>query len=110
MRFVYICVVQSINDFLGLRRLCAGRCFTLLPCSSILPYLHNNLTVPRPVPLPVVIYGCDTWSLTVREEHKLRVFENRVLRKIFGPKRDRVTGGWRELHNEELHNLYSRQV
>jgi hypothetical protein len=45
-------------------------------------------------------------SLTVREEHKLRVFENRVLRRIFGPKRDVVTGGWRKLHNEELHNLY----
>jgi hypothetical protein len=56
--------------------------------------------------LPVVLYGCETWSLTVREEHKLRVFENRVLR-IFGPKRDRVTGWWRKLHNEELHNLYS---
>jgi hypothetical protein len=57
--------------------------------------------------LPVVLYGCETWSLTVREEHKLRVFEKRVLRRIFGPKRDAVTGGWRKLHNEDLHNLYS---
>jgi hypothetical protein len=57
--------------------------------------------------LPVVLYGCETWSLTVREEHTLRVFENRVLRRIFGSKRDRVTGGWRKLYNEELHNLYS---
>jgi hypothetical protein len=55
----------------------------------------------------VVLYGCEIWSITVREEHKLRVSENRVLRRIFGPKRDRVTGGWRKLHNEELHNLYS---
>jgi hypothetical protein len=55
----------------------------------------------------VILYGCETWSLTVREEHKLRVFENRVLRRIFGPNRDGVTGGWRKLHNEELHNLYS---
>jgi hypothetical protein len=55
----------------------------------------------------VVLYGCETWSLTVREEHKLRVFENSVLRRMFGPKRDGVTGGWRKLHNEELHNLYS---
>jgi hypothetical protein len=55
----------------------------------------------------VVLYGCETWSLTVREEHKLRVFENRVLRRIFGPKWDGVTGGWRKLHNEELHNSYS---
>jgi hypothetical protein len=55
----------------------------------------------------VVLYGCETWSLTVREEHKLRVFENRVLRRIFGPKRDGVMGGWRKLYNKELHNLYS---
>jgi hypothetical protein len=57
--------------------------------------------------LPVVLYGCETWSLAVREEHKRRVFENRVLRRIFGTKRDGVTGGWRKLHNKELHNLYS---
>jgi hypothetical protein len=49
----------------------------------------------------------NTWSLTLREEHRLRVFENRVLRRIFGPKRDEETAGWRQLHNEELHNLYS---
>jgi hypothetical protein len=55
----------------------------------------------------VVLYGCETLSLTVTEEHKLRVFENRVLRRIFGPKRDGVTGGWRKLHIKELHNLYS---
>jgi hypothetical protein len=54
----------------------------------------------------VVLYECETWSLTVREEHKLRVFEKRVLRRIFGPKTDGVTGWWRKLHNEELHNLY----
>jgi hypothetical protein len=55
----------------------------------------------------VVLYGCETWSLTLREEQRLRVFENRVLRRIFGPKRDEETGGWGKLHNEELHNLYS---
>jgi hypothetical protein len=53
------------------------------------------------------MYGCETWSLTLREEHRLRLFENRALRRIFGPKRDEVTGDWRKLHNEELHNLYS---
>jgi hypothetical protein len=58
--------------------------------------------------LPVALYGCETWSLRVREEHKLRVFENRVLRRIFGPKKDGVTGGSRKRHNEELHNLYSK--
>jgi hypothetical protein len=54
----------------------------------------------------VVLYGCETWSLTLREEHRLRVFENRVLRRIFGPKRNEVTGDLGKLHNEELHNLY----
>jgi hypothetical protein len=56
--------------------------------------------------LPVVLYGGEPWTLTLREEHRLRVFETRVLRRIFGPKRDEVTGEWRKLHNE-LHNLYS---
>jgi hypothetical protein len=55
--------------------------------------------------LPVVLHGCETWSLIVREEHKLRLSENRVLRRIFGPKRDGVTGGWRKLHNEGMHDL-----
>jgi hypothetical protein len=54
----------------------------------------------------VILYGCETWSLTLREEHILRVFENRVLRRILGLRRDEVTGGWRKL-NEELHNLHS---
>jgi hypothetical protein len=54
------------------------------------------------------LYGFGTLSLTSREEHRLRVFENRSLRRIVGPKRDEVTGGWRKLHNEELHNLYSK--
>jgi len=57
--------------------------------------------------LPVVLYGRATWSLTLIEERRLRVFENRVLRRIFGPKRDEVTRGWRKLHNEELNYLYS---
>jgi hypothetical protein len=57
--------------------------------------------------LPVVLYGCETWPLTLREKHRLGVFENRVLKKISGLKRDEVTGGWRRLCNEELYNLYS---
>jgi hypothetical protein len=56
--------------------------------------------------LTVVWYGCETWSLTLREEHRLRMFENRVLRRIFGPKRDEVTGDWSKLPSEELHILY----
>jgi len=55
----------------------------------------------------VFLYGCETWSLTLREERRLRVFENRVLRSVFGPKRDEVTGEWRKLYNEELNDLYS---
>jgi hypothetical protein len=57
--------------------------------------------------LPVGLFGCETWSLTLRKECRLRVFENTVLRRIFGPKRDEVTGEWRRLHNEELYALYS---
>jgi hypothetical protein len=53
------------------------------------------------------LYGCETWSLTLKEEHRLRVFENRVLRRIYGPKRDEITGEWRKVHNGELHILYS---
>jgi hypothetical protein len=55
----------------------------------------------------VVLYACETWSLTLREGLRLRVFENRVLRRIFGPQRDKVTGEWRKLHNEERRDLYS---
>jgi hypothetical protein len=71
--------------------------------------LSKNLKIRlyKTIILPVVLYGCETWSLTLRKEHKLRVFDNRVLRRIFGPKRDEVTGGWRKLHNEELRDLYS---
>ncbi|KAJ4440775.1 hypothetical protein ANN_10621 [Periplaneta americana] len=70
--------------------------------------LSKNLKVRiyKTVILPVVLYGCETWTLTLREEHRLRVFENKVLRKIFGAKRDEVTGEWRKLHNTELHALY----
>ena len=60
----------------------------------------------RTVILPVVLYGCETWSLAVREDHRLRVFENRELRRILGPKREEVTGEWRKLHNEEPNDLY----
>jgi hypothetical protein len=63
--------------------------------------------VYRTIILPVVLYGCATWSLTLREEQRLRVFENRVLRRIFGAKRNEATGEWRRLHNEELNDLYS---
>jgi hypothetical protein len=61
----------------------------------------------RTIIVPVALCGCETWSLTLREGHRLRVFGNRVLRGIFGPNGDEVTGQWRQLHSGELHNLYS---
>ena len=64
-----------------------------------------KIKIYRTIILPVVLYGCETWSLTLREEHRLRVFENRVLRRIFGPERDGVTGEWKKLHNVELSDL-----
>jgi hypothetical protein len=71
----------------------------------LLKYEYNFIVLCR----RSALYGCETWSLTLREEHRLRVFENRVLRRIFGPKRDEVTDEWRKLHNKELHYLYSSQ-
>jgi len=71
--------------------------------------LYRNLKIKiyRTVILPVVLYGCETWSLTLRDERNLRVYENRVLRRIFGPRREEITGERRRLHNEELNDLYS---
>jgi hypothetical protein len=65
-----------------------------------------KIKIYRTIILPVVLYGCETWSLTLREERRLRMFENRVLRIVFAHKRDEVTGEWRKLHNEELNDLY----
>jgi hypothetical protein len=79
--------------------------FSLL--SSCLLSRVIEVKIYKTIILPVVSYGCETWSLTLREGHRLRMFENRVLRRIFGPKRDEVTKEWRKLHNVELHNLYS---
>jgi hypothetical protein len=69
--------------------------------------IHDHIIIYKTIILRVILYGCETWSLTLREEHRLRMFENRVLRWMFGPKRDEVTGEWRKLHNEELHDLYT---
>jgi hypothetical protein len=66
-----------------------------------------KIKIYKTTALFVVLYRCETWSVTLKEEHTLRVFENRVLRRIFGPKREEVAGDWRRLHNEELHNLYA---
>jgi hypothetical protein len=66
-----------------------------------------KIRIYKTIILPLVLYECETWTLTLRDEHRLRVFEIRVLRRIFGPKRDEVTGEWRKLHNEKLLELYS---
>jgi len=78
---------------------------------NVLSYslLSKNIKIKiyRTIILPVVLYGCETWCLTLREERTLRVFENRVLRRTFGPKSDEITKEWRKLDNEELNDLYS---
>jgi hypothetical protein len=98
-------LIQEIKRRLNSGNACYHSVQNLLS-SRLLP---KNLTIRvyKTIILPVVLYGCDTWSLTLREKHRLRVFENRVLRRIFGPKRDEVTGEWRKLHDEELRDLYS---
>jgi len=78
--------------------------------SSSLLSKNLNIKIYRTIILPVVLYGCETWSLKLREERRLRVFENRVLRRIIGSKRDEVTGEWRRLHNEELNDLCIRHL
>ena len=75
--------------------------------SSRLLSKNLKIKIHRNIILPVVLYGCEAWSLKLRQERKLRVFENMVLRRIFGSRRDEVTGEWRRLHNEELSDLYS---
>jgi len=69
-------------------------------------FKNVKIKIHRTIILPVVLYRCETWSLILREKRRVRVFENRVLRGIFGPMRDEVTGEWRNLHNEELNDLY----
>jgi hypothetical protein len=81
------------------------RCRIFLP-SSLLSKKIQRLKYNTNVTLPVVLCGCETWSLTLRAKHRLRVFENRVLWRIFGPKREEVKEEWRKLHNEELNDLY----
>jgi len=78
--------------------------------SSSFQSKNSNIKIYRTIILPVVLYGCETWSLKLREERRLRVIKNGVLWRIFGPKRDEVTGEWRRLYNEELNDLYSSPI
>jgi hypothetical protein len=79
----------------------------LLRAHHILYVSRLRVKIDRTIILPVVLYGCETWSLTLREERRLKVYDNRVLRRIFGPKRDKVTGDWIKLYNKDLNDLYS---
>jgi hypothetical protein len=99
------CIHEEIRSRLNLGNACYHAVQNL--SSSRLLSRNVNIEIDKIIILPVVLYGCETWSLTLREEHRLRVFGNRVHRRIFGRKRDEVTGGWRKLHNGELHGLYS---
>jgi hypothetical protein len=98
-------ILEEIKRRLNSDNACYHSVQSLL--SSRLLSKNLKIRIYKMIILPVVLYGCETLSLTIREEHRLRVFENRVLRRIFGLKRDEVTGEWRKLHNDELHDLYS---
>ena len=98
-------IQEEIKSRLKLGNACYYSVQNLL--SSRLLSKNLKIKIYRTIILPVVLYGCETWSLTLREECRLRVFENRVLRRVFRPKRGEVTGEWRKLHNEKLRDLYS---
>jgi len=102
---------NSIQEEIKSRLKSGNACYHSV--QNLLSYslLSKNLKIEiyRTIILPVVLYGSKTWSLTLREERRLRVFENRVLRRIIGPRMDKVTGEWIKLHNEELNDLYSSQ-
>ena len=102
------------EEFFSKRRKKTGSDFKIKPKCNNLSSLSSKLLsknleikIYRNLILSVVLYGCETWSLTLREERKLRVFENIVLRRIFGPRRDEITWEWRRLHNVEVNDLYS---
>ena len=93
-------IQEEIKSRLKLGNACYYSVQNLL--SSCLLSKKLKIKIYRTIILPVVLYGCETWSLTLREERRLRVFENGVLRRVFGPKRDEVTGEWRKFHNEDI--------
>ena len=97
-------IAEEIKSRLRSGNACYSSVQNLL--SSRLLSKNLKIKIYRTIILPIVLYGCETWSLTLREERKLRVFENIVLRRIFGPRSDEIKGDWRRLHNEELNDLY----
>ena len=98
-------IQEEIKSRLKLGNACYYSVQNLLSSSLLSKKL--KIKIYRTIILPIVLYGCETWSLKLREELRLRVSENRVLRRVFGPTRDEVTGEWRKLHIEELSDLYS---
>jgi len=98
-------IAQEIKSRLRSGNACYHSVQNLL--SSSLLSKNLKIKIYRTIILPVLLYGCETWSLTLREGRKLRVFENMVLRRIFGPRKDEVTGEWKRLYNEELNDLYT---
>jgi len=99
------CIHEEIKSRLN----SGSACYHSVQSPLLSHILSKNLKIKtyKTVILPVVLYGCETSLFALREEHRLRVFENRMLRRIFGPEREEVVGCWRRLHNEELHNLYA---
>ena len=106
---VTIINTNDIREEIKRRIIMGNACYYSLEkiLSSHLLSKKLKVNTYKTIILPFVLYGCETWSLTLREEHRLMMFENKVLRKIFGAKRDEITGEWRKLHNAELHALYS---
>jgi hypothetical protein len=100
-------IQEEIKRRLNSGNACYHSVQSLLASRLLSRNLKIRIGVYKTIILSVVLYGCETWSLTLREKHRLRVFENRVLRRIFGPKRDEVNGDWRKLHKKELRDLYS---
>jgi hypothetical protein len=98
---------NSIHEEIKSRLKSGNACYHFVQnlLSSSLLFKNVKIKIYRTIILPVVLYGCESWSLTLREECRLRVFKNKVLRRIFGPKRDEITGEWRRLHNKELYAL-----
>jgi len=105
---------NSIHEEIKIGLMSGNACYHSVQnfVSSSLLSKNIDIKIYRNIILPFVLYGCETWPLTLRDERRLRVFENtrRVLRRISGPKRDEVTGEWRKLHNEEHNNLYSSPI
>ena len=100
---------NSVQKEIKSRLKSGNACYHLVQNLLSFSLLSKSLKIKiyRTIILPVVVYGCEMWLLILREECRLRVFENKVLRRTFGPKKDEVTGEWRKLHNEELNDVYS---